>query len=260
MLQALNEKPKKPKLIVGDSGNLIRKSKTTAMPCLTDKNYETFSTLNQDESHSNISRTKTRFDISFKTQSSKHVITSPSYALYPDKNYEINTLCKEEHECMFKNSRKNVMKNYIEKLEDKMINVNEQIKKKKYDNDVISEENLKLIFEQDKIAEEREFLKRQIPLVKESIAKIRNRIIDVQNETNSYEVNTIKSKEEILIMQERIKKLKIDIENQIKENTKIKYELQNVQKNVTELKQKLNPKSERYRNFIKDITKLISTK
>ena len=122
------------------------------------------------------------------------------------------------------------------------------------------QENLKLIFEQDKIAEEREYLKRQIPLVKESIAKIRNRIIDVQNETNSFEVNTIKSREEILIMQERIKKLKIDIENQIKENTKIKYELQNVQKNVTELKQKLNPKSERYRNFIKDITKLISTK
>ena len=87
MIQALNEKPKKPKLILGDSGNLIRKSKTTAMPCLTDKNYETFSTLNQDDSRSNISRTKTRFDISFKTQSSKHVITSPSYALYPDKNY-----------------------------------------------------------------------------------------------------------------------------------------------------------------------------
>lgn len=260
MIQGLNEKPKKPKLFLGDPGNLIRKSKTIAMPCLTDKNYDTLSTFNQDDSRSNISRTKTRFDISFKTQSSKHVITSPSYALYPNKNYEINTLCKEEHECMFKNDRKKDIKNYIGKLEDKMISVNEQIEKKKYDNDVIAEENLKIAFEQDKIAEEREYLKRQIPLVKESIEKIRNRIINIQNETNSFEVYTIKSREEILIMQERIKKLKVDIENQIKENTKAKYELQTVQKNVAELKQKLNPQSERYRNFIKDITKLISTK
>ena len=56
------------------------------------------------------------------------------------------------------------------------------------------------------------------------------------------------------------KQLKISIEAQIKDNTKLKYEVQGMKRKVEEMKIKLNPNSQRYNNFIKDITKLIATK
>ena len=259
MLKDLDKKSKKPKFVINPSipKPKIRKSKTTT-PYLTDP--DTLSSFNQDESKSTIHHAKTRFDVSFHTQSSHHVITSPSVALYPEKNYEINTLCKEAHECISKKVRKNDICDYIERLEGKMTSIKEEIEKKKNENDLISEENLRMIFEQDKIAEEREFLKRQIPIEKEAIKKIRAQIIAVNIQKNQFEVETIKTREEIIQMQEKIKQLKISIEAQIKDNTKLKYEVQGMKRKVEEMKIKLNPNSQRYNNFIKDITKLIATK
>ena len=259
MLKDLDKKSKKPKFVINPSipKPKIRKSKTTT-PYLTDP--DTLSSFNQDESKSTIHHAKTRFDVSFHTQSSHHVITSPSVALYPEKNYEINTLCKEAHECINKKVRKNDICDYIERLEDKMTSIKEEIEKKKNENDLISEENLRMIFEQDKIAEEREFLKRQIPIEKEAIKKIRAQIIAVNIQKNQFEVETIKTREEIIQMQEKIKQLIISIEAQIKDNTKLKYEVQGMKRKVEEMKIKLNPNSQRYNNFIKDITKLIATK
>ena len=115
------------------------------------------------------SSSKTGFDVRFKDYSQNSVIESQMVEgkdkkgkNVSEKTFEVNTYCKTKHITIGQKKVKSNLEDYIEGLMGRMLNVNGQIEKQKESKNKISEENMKIIFNQENISENSKLLKRQI--------------------------------------------------------------------------------------------------
>ena len=218
-------------------------------------NFKSSRNQNQEANYNNTDFPYKSYKIGFQEQSKKKVIipdfNSPSRCkiiLLFGEEEEYNKLKKERDELI----------NNIKKLEEKIKNANEQLEKINNDIELLSEENLQIIFERKKEQEQHEHDLIEIPKIKEDIENIKNKINDTQNQTKKYKNEMFKIKEEINEINIKIANIKKLIEKQIKENAKIKHELDLQKKKNEEL---MNEFTGKYGDsFIKDITKLIPPK
>ena len=194
------------------------------------------------------------YKIGFQEQSKRKVIIPDYYS--PSRCKIILLFGDQEEYNKLKKERDELIVN-IKKLEDKIKNANEQLEQINKEIELISENNLKLVYERKKEEEQHENDLKEIPFVKEDIENIKNKIHLTHIETKNYKIEAFKIQDEINDINIKIEEMKKLIEKQIKENAKIKHELDIQKMKNEELKNGIDFDSD---SFIKDITKLISSK
>lgn len=205
-----------------------------------------------------ISKTKTiKYDITFNQNSKKKVLVETENPLAP---YEINTLCKDEHDQMKKSKQKGDIEGIVNTYNKKVIITTEIINENKEKNEMTSDQNLALAFTQDKMHQENILLMKEIERIKEEIKRMRNQLIDSNNETQQFGILAFKYSKEIELKKEKAKKMQKETEEMIKENVNSKQNLASMIFEVKELKKRVYPNSDKSAQFIKDITRLIPSK
>lgn len=194
------------------------------------------------------------YKIGFQEQSKRKVIIPDYYS--PSRCKIILLFGDQEEYNKLKKERDELIVN-IKKLEDKIKNANEQLEQINKEIELISENNLKLVYERKKEEEQHENDLKEIPFVKEDIENIKNKIHLTHIETKNYKIEAFKIQDEINDINIKIEEMKKLIEKQIKENAKIKHELDIQKMKNEELKNGIDFDSD---SFIKDVTKLISSK
>ena len=194
------------------------------------------------------------YKIGFQEQSKRKVIIPDYYS--PSRCKIILLFGDQEEYNKLKKERDELIVN-IKKLEDKIANVNEQLEQINKQIELISESNLKIVYEQKKEEQQHELDLKAIPIVKEDIENIKNKIHLTHIETKNYKIEAFKIKDEINEINIKIEEMKKLIEKQIKENAKIKHELDIQKMKNEELKNGIDFDSD---SFIKDVTKLIPPK
>ncbi len=194
------------------------------------------------------------YKIGFQEQSKRKVIIPDYYS--PSRCKIILLFGDQEEYNKLKKERDELIVN-IKKLEDKIANVNEQLEQINKQIELISESNLKIVYEQKKEEQQHELDLKAIPIVKEDIENIKNKIHLTHIETKNYKIEAFKIKDEINEINIKIEEMKKLIEKQIKENAKIQHEIDMQKLKNEELKHGINIDSD---SFIKDVTKLIPPK
>ena len=190
--------------------------------------------------------------------------TSSHNVIIPDLNTpshcKINLLFADEDEYNEKIKQRDELMDNIKKLEDKINHSNEQMEMIKNNISKMSEDNFKLIAERKKEQRNHELTLKQIPITRNDIKNIKEKIQKNGNEKIEFNKEMIKIKKEIETIDERTKMLKGKIEKQIKENTKIQHKIKLQKDKNKELKDILNPFQGEATQFIRDITELIPPK
>lgn len=201
-----------------------------------------------------------KYDIPFRYESSKFIITSKQDIKNPKSKYSINTLCKDYHKCVFKKRIKNHYTDFIDLVSDKMKLTNRNIKTSSEAYELCMEDNLKRMFERDELLKKSDYYKKHIALEKEAITKLKQQLLEIYSDTKHKEIESMQLQEQIIKMNEDIKQLKPKIEEQMKENKILSDQFKSYHDQVIKLRQILFPQPNKFDLFVKDIAKLISAK
>ena len=102
--------------------------------------------------------------------------------------------------------------------------------------------------------------KLQVLLEKNDIEELKNALNNLNKQTHNYSVEEIKSRENTFAMEEKIKSLKVNIENENNIVTDMKQKVKELKMKVVALRKILDPPSAKFSLFLKDVAKLISHK
>ena len=206
---------------------------------------------------SNNSINSKAYNIPFKENNTHNVILTD---MNQPSHCKINLLFGDENEYNEKIKERDELIENIKKLEDKINNSNEKMDLIKNNISQMSENNFKIVSERKNEQRKHELTLKQIPITRNDIKNIKQKIEQNGKEKILFNAEMIKIKKEIETIDERTKILKGKIEKQIKENTKIQHQLKLQKDKNNELKAILNPYQVEATQFIKDITELIPHK
>ena len=208
---------------------------------------------------------KVGFDIKFNDKDPQPIIESRLKEKkdlrgrnFKEEYCEVNTLCKIPHVTMNQKNIKIGYTNYIDKLVQKMVNINDELKKQKEAKNKITDENLKMIFNQENILERSKTSKREIACLKEAIKYLRIQIGIELKEKISYEKETIKENSELVEKQEELQLIKKKVSAKIKELAEIQNKVNEARRQVQQMKMKVGLEFGNVSNtFVKDVMSLI---
>jgi DNA repair exonuclease SbcCD ATPase subunit len=201
-----------------------------------------------------------RYNIAFNSKSNKDIITSPPYIQFPTRNYEIQTLCKDYHSCLYKTDTKKHISNYIDTIETKMNLFAYKLKQNEKTISEYEDDNLEIIFKLTNKNNKSKNVMKELQNEKNEIEELKNALNNLNKQTHNYSVEEIKSRENTFAMEEKIKSLKVNIENENNIVTDMKQKVKELKMKVVALRKILDPPSAKFSLFLKDVAKLISHK
>ena len=117
--------------------------------------------------------------------------------------------------------------------------------------------NLEIIFKLTNKNNKSKNVMKELQNEKNEIKELKNALNNLNKQTHNYSVEEIKSKENTFSMEEKIKSLKVNIENENNIVTDMKQKVKELKMKVVALRKILDPPSAKFSLFLKDVSFLI---